>query len=353
MAGTFNPRLLEAHLEPLRPWLDLDDVTEVVINRPHEVGVERGGGWDWNEVEALSFEWLSHLGRLIANSTNQSLDGEHPLVSAVLPGGERVQVVAPPAVTNGGFSITIRKPSATAFTLDELNRYGLFASTRASDKVIDETSAELLALRDRGEWSAFLDLAVRSKKNILISGATGSGKTTLSKALIDRIPLDERLLTIEDTRELTMDHRNVVHMIYSKGGQGRAKVGPKELLEASLRMRPDRILLQELRDGTAFFYLRNVNSGHPGSITTIHADSAELAFEQLTLLVKESEGGRDLARDDIRHLLHILVDVVVQCRKVEGRFEVSEIWFEPDMGRDAGNVTSIQRDRENPIKAMG
>src|SRR3546814_10332344 len=111
-------------------------------------------------------------------------------------------------------------------------------------------------------------------------------------------------------------------MIYSKDGTGTAKGSAKELLESALRMRPDRILLQELRDGTAFFYLRNVNSGHPGSITTIHADSAELAFEQLTLLVKESEGGADLAREDIRSLLKILVDVVVQMKKVDGKFRM-------------------------------
>ena len=94
-------------------------------------------------------------------------------------------------------------------------------------------------------------------------------------------------------------------------------------------MRPDRILLQELRDATAFYYLRNVNSGHPGSITTIHADSAALAFEQLTLLVKESEGGRDLARDDIRALLRLLVDIVVQIKRVGGRFRITEVWYEP------------------------
>ena len=140
----------------------------------------------------------------------------------------------------------------------------------------------------------------------------------------------ERLLTIEDTRELVVPHRNVVHMLYAKDKQGTAKISAKDLLESALRMRPDRILLQELRDGTAFFYLRNVNSGHPGSITTIHADSAELAFEQLTLLVKESEGGADLARDDIRSLLKLLVDVVVQTKKVEGRFRVTEIYFDPE-----------------------
>ena len=143
------------------------------------------------------------------------------------------------------------------------------------------------------------------------------------------IPPAERLLTIEDARELVVPHRNAVHLLYAKDGQGLAKVGAKQLLESALRMRPDRILLQELRDGAAFFYLRNVNTGHPGSITTIHADSATLAFEQLTLLVKESEGGRDLARDDIRSLLHMLVDVVVQLRRVDGRFRMTEVWYDP------------------------
>jgi type IV secretion system protein VirB11 len=99
-------------------------------------------------------------------------------------------------------------------------------------------------------------------------------------------------------------------------------------------MRPDRILLQELRDGTAFFYLRNVNSGHPGSITTVHADSARLAFEQLTLLVKESAEGRDLHRDDIRSLLLLLVDVVVQMQKRDGRYRITEIYYDPVRKRD-------------------
>lgn len=92
-------------------------------------------------------------------------------------------------------------------------------------------------------------------------------------------------------------------------------------------MRPDRILLQELRDGTAFYYIRNVNSGHPGSITTVHADSAEFAFEQLTLLIKESDGARDLERHDIRDMLKVAIDVVVQCRRIDGQFRVTEIFY--------------------------
>jgi type IV secretion system protein VirB11 len=136
--------------------------------------------------------------------------------------------------------------------------------------------------------------------------------------LIRLIPPDERLVTIEDARELVVPHRNAVHLLYAKDGQGLAQVTAKDLLESALRMRPDRILLQELRDASAFFYLRTANTGHPGSITTLHADSAALAFEQLTLMVKESDAGRELARDDIR---------------ADGRFRVTEVWYEPHRQR--------------------
>jgi type IV secretion system protein VirB11 len=316
-------------MAPLAALLEPHDVTELVINRPGEVAIERHGGWQWHEMPVLTLEWLTTLGVAAAGYTRQDITPAKPMCATSLPGGERVQIVTPPATVSGGYSITIRKPSTRTFGLDELTAGGLFDTTSSAVGRDTAADAELLALKAAGRWPEFLSLAVKSKKNILISGATGAGKTTLSKALMQLIPSDERLLTIEDTRELLVPHRNVVHMLYSKDGQGQAKIGPKELLEASLRMRPDRILLQELRDGTAFYYLRNVNSGHPGSITTVHADSAELAFEQLTLLVKESDGGRDLVRDDIRSLLRLLVDIVVQTRKVDGRFNVSEIYYEP------------------------
>lgn len=329
MSQRFNPALLHAHLKPIAPLLEIDGITELVVNKPGEVAVESKTGWAWHDVPELTDTGLMNLGRLIANSTNQKLDGSRPLVSAVLPGGERVQVVAPPAVEAGFYSLTIRKPSVVDLSMEDLENGGLFASVTKPGEQESDAEKELLDLYKAGKWAEFLKLAVVARKNILISGATGSGKTTLSKALIAHIPLEERLLTIEDTRELNAPHRNVVHMLYSKGGQGKAALSAKELLEASLRMRPDRILLQELRDGTAFYYLRNVNSGHPGSITTVHADSAALAFEQLTLLVKESEGGSDLARDDIRSLLKLLVDVVVQCKKQDGRFMITEVWYGP------------------------
>jgi type IV secretion system protein VirB11 len=167
-----------------------------------------------------------------------------------------------------------------------------------------------------------------------VSGPTGSGKTTWTKALIREIPSDERLVTIEDAKELVLDrHPNHVRLYYSKDDQGVARVTPKQLLESCLRMKPDRILLAELRAEEAFDYLRNVNSGHPGSITSVHATSAELAFEQLVLLIKQHPGGRELARLDIKNLLYLLIDVVIQFGVERHERFIREIWFDPERKR--------------------
>jgi type IV secretion system protein VirB11 len=203
--------------------------------------------------------------------------------------------------------------------------------TRRANDSLDETESQLLRLLVDKDYEEFMRLAVVSRKNIVVSGATGSGKTTWTKALIREIPAEERLITIEDAQELVLDrHANHVRLFYSKDGQGLARVTPKQLLEACLRMKPDRILLAELRAEEAFDYLRNVNSGHPGSITSVHAASAELAFEQLVLLVKQSAGGRELARGDIKSLLYLLVDVVIQCGIERHERFVREIWYDPD-----------------------
>lgn len=329
--------VLDHYLAPLRPFLEPDTVTEVVVNRPGEVGVEQAGQWRWRDVPELTEAWLHTLAVAAAAFTRQDVDAEHPICSTVLPGNERCQIVLPPAVPSGMISLTIRKPSTRRMGLEDFEAAGLFsAATFMTGDEVDPTDAALMVLRQARDWPGFFRLAVESRRNILISGPTGSGKTTFAKGLVELIPAHERLLTIEDTRELVIPHRNAVHLLYAKDGQGLARIGPKALLESALRMRPDRILLQELRDGTAFFFLRTVNSGHPGSITTVHADSAALAFEQLTLLVRESEGGRDLPRDDIRSLLHLMVDVVVQMKKVDGRYLMTEVWHDPLRKRASG-----------------
>ena len=240
----------------------------------------------------------------------------------------------PPATTAGCVAITIRRPSDEVWSIEELARRGVFRATRRASEALDETELELKRLLEAESYEAFMRLAVVSRRNILVSGPTGSGKTTWTKALIREIPGEERLITIEDARELVLDrHPNHVRLYYSKDGQGLAQVTPKRLLESCLRMRPDRILLAELRSEEAFDYLRNVNSGHPGSITSVHAASAELAFEQLVLLVKQSAGGQELARADIKNLLYLLVDVVIQFGVDHHQRYIKEIWYGPERKR--------------------
>jgi type IV secretion system protein VirB11 len=319
---------LDLTLRALRPLLANPEVTELCINRPREIFIESRSGWHREELPFADFDWCRRLAKLIANVTRQRIDESAPLLSASLPSGERVQIVMPPATSTGCVAITIRRPAETVWPIEELARHGVFTASRPS--AAEDTDGELLRLHAARQYAAFLRLAVRARKNIVVSGATGSGKTTWTKALIQEIPQDERLLTIEDACELVLDsHPNHVRLFYSKDDQGLARVTPKQLLECCLRMRPDRILLAELRSEEAFDYLRNVNSGHPGSITSVHATSAELAFEQLVLLVKQSTAGRALTRRDIKSLLYLLVDVVIQCAHVHHQRVIREIWFDP------------------------
>jgi len=321
-------------LRALQPLLTRADVTEICINRPHEAFIETPHGWERERLAFADFGWCYRLAKLVANATRQRVNEESPLLSAALPTGERIQFVIPPATSPGCVAITIRKPAATVWSVRELAQSGIFRATHRATASLDGTEQQLLQLLADRHFEAFLGLAVRAKKNIVVSGATGSGKTTFTKALIREIPPDERLITIEDAPELLLnDHPNHVRLFYSKGEQGQAKVAPKQLLESCLRMRPDRILLAELRSDEAFDYLRNANSGHPGSITSVHASSADLAFEQLALLVKQSRSGGDLPRPEIKALLYLLIDVVVQFGRIGPHRCIQEIWYEPERKR--------------------
>jgi type IV secretion system protein VirB11 len=321
-------------LRALRPLLTSPDVTEVCINAPHEGFVETRDGWIRRPLPFADFDWCVRFAKLVANSTQQRVDAAAPLLSASLPSGERVQIVLPPATTPGSVAIAIRRPADQVWTIEELAQRGIFRRTRHAAQALDEDEQELKRLLAAGDHPAFMRLAVLCRKNILVSGPTGSGKTTWTKALIREIPTHERLITIEDAKELVLDrHPNHVRLFYSKDDQGAARITPKQLLECCLRMKPDRILLAELRAEEAFDYLRNVNSGHPGSITSVHAASAELAFEQLVLLVKQNQGGRELARSDIKSLLYLLIDIVIQFGVESHQRFIKEIWYDPERKR--------------------
>ena len=319
---------LSAYLAPLAPWLSRPDVTDVLINRPGEVWVETTDGVMCREpADELNEMALQRLARQIAAASHQGVNREQPLLSATLPDGARVQVVSPPA-TRGGLIMAVRKHRISDLSVGDLARDGLFDAAHRTDPAkTREADAELEAMLAAGDLQTFLKTAVRRRKTIVISGGTGSGKTTLLNALVKEIDRDERLLVIEDAPEVRLDHANSVGLVAVRGELGEAKVDADALLAASLRLRPDRILLGELRGKEAFAFLRAVNSGHPGSLTTIHADSPAGALDQIALLALTS--GVDLGWEKVQTYVRRVIDVVVQIGRVDGSRRVSEVFFQP------------------------
>ncbi|MBK1712164.1 P-type DNA transfer ATPase VirB11 [Rubrivivax gelatinosus] len=319
-------------LRPLQQHLDAPGVLEVCINRPGELLVETGDGWRTLPAPEMTLERCLSLATAVATWTDQQVNQERPLLSATLPGGQRAQFVIPPAVTRGTVSITIRRPADVIRTLDDFDREGLFARVTAAARspTVLDFEQQLLELQTQGHWAKFLRLAVKQHQTIVVSGRTGSGKTSLMKGLCDEVPRHERLVTIEDTAELDLaGHTNAVHLFYSKDAQGTARVTAKSLLEACLRMRPDRIFLAELRGEECFSFVRLAASGHPGSITTAHAGSCALALEQMALMIRESGAGGGLRIDEIKQLLAMVVDVIVQIEHDERGRHVSEVRYQP------------------------
>jgi type IV secretion system protein VirB11 len=322
--------MLAEYLLPLREFLDEDSLTEVCVNRPREVWTEGRGGWKRHDVEALSLNHCRQLATLIAGYNGKSISHERPLLSAALPTRERVQVLIPPACEQNTVSITIRKPSIIDKTLDELDEEGAFEQYAETGDGLQPFEQELLALKGEKRIKEFLDLAVRTHRNILIVGKTGSGKTTVTRSLTRSIPMDERLITIEDVHELFLhQHPNKVHLFYSREDEGGSKVTPKQALVSCLRMKPDRILLAELRGDEAWEFVKSVNTGHPGSITTMHANGAFEAFEQLTALIKDSHTGAHLDTAYIKHRLFTTIDIVLYYSKRK----LMEIYYDPEFKR--------------------
>ncbi len=285
---SLNVTALETYLKPLYLLFDEDGVNEISINRPLEAWVENKGDIRKENVPQLTFEHLKSLALLVAQSTEQIISEENPLLSGTLPNGFRIQVVISPACEVGTIGISIRKPSTMNLDLDAYEKLGAFDNT-AIEKVVDKNDDILNQYLKEKKIKEFLTHAVISKKNIIISGGTSTGKTTFTNAMLREIPHDERLITCEDAREIVLnDHPNRLHLLASKGGQGRAKVTTQDLIEACLRLRPDRIIVGELRGAEAFSFLRAINTGHPGSISTLHADTPLMAIEQLKLMVMQA-----------------------------------------------------------------
>jgi type IV secretion system protein VirB11 len=313
-------------LAPLAPFLLRPDITDIYVNGPGQIWIETVGG-DINPeiLPGLDNILLSRLARQIAAFCDQGIDRHHPLLSATLPDGARVQIVIPPA-TRGSVVMAIRKNISSNRRLSEYVSAGSFAKTEiAHQSRLNSLKSRSTRRIETGEIADALSQAVRDRQTILISGGTSSGKTTFLNSLLHEIPASERLIFIEDTRELQIVHNNAVGLIATRSMLAEADVTANDLVAASLRMRPDRIILGELRGNEALAFLRAVNSGHPGSMTTVHADSPSGAVEQIVLLAMH--GGTRLSSDDIRDYVRNVVGVYVQLEYGSGTRSVKEVIF--------------------------
>lgn len=332
-------------LKPLQSFFDDPDVTEICINSPGEIYTERKGRWVCTPVQELTFDYLMRLGVAVATFANTTLVRENPIVSAVLPNGERSQFVIPPACRDDTVSVTIRKPGFDVRTMEGYLEGGFFGHVRPSQK-LSEADQELMAMRDAyltelDESKAmqlrasFLQRCVVLGKNVIIAGETGSGKTTFMKTLMQSIPTDQRLVTIEDVPELMWglpNHHNVVNLLYPSEATEESPITAASLMRSCLRMKPDRILLAELRGGETFDFLNVCLSGHGGTITSCHAGSCKGVFEYLALKVMQSPVGKSLPYQVIDRLLHLVLDVVVCIHNDKqggyGR-HITEMWYDP------------------------
>lgn len=288
---------LEAYLEPFRSWLAQDDVTEILVNRPGEVWIEQRGRMTSHEASKIDDSLLQRLAEQVARVSNQGISRERPLLAAMLPNGARVQFVAPTA-TRSHWALAVRRHCLLDLPLEAYSSGPLQPVSNIPGPSPEEDPI------------GFLREAVKGRKTILISGGTSTGKTTFLNALMREVPAEERVIVVEDTAEVQLHGPNDLGLIAVKGELGEALINTDDLLQAALRLRPDRILLGELRGKEAVSFLRAVNTGHPGSFSTIHANSTSGALEQLALMVVQS--GLGLSRSETIDYARSVIDVVVQ-----------------------------------------
>jgi len=330
-------------LKPLRAHLEQINVTELTINRPGEVWTKTWEGWTRHEVTELTTTYLHSLATalIVYNHIEPK-----SVVSVILPDGRRGQIVQPPACIEGSLSLNIRKHAPTVKGLEELATEGAFtcvsdvsfnkpnrndakAYLKHSDfRRLEAFEVDLLDLKRENRIVDFLHQAVLTKRNMVIAGKTGSGKTTFARSLIEKVPTNERLITIEDVHELELSHHpNRVHMLY---GYGPGRITADECLASCMRQSPDRIFLAELRGNEAWEYLNSLNTGHPGSITTVHANNALQTFERISTLIKKSEVGLGLDMEMIKRVLYTTLDVVLYFKDRK----LTEIFYDPIFAKE-------------------
>jgi len=292
--------LILPFLRPIAHLIQDPDVSEIMVNAGGRVFLERQGVLNEADGVQLAEKNLQVAVRNIARALGDDVSEEQPILDARLPDGSRVAAVIPPC-SLGGTTLTIRKFQSRFFTADELVRSGTL-----TEPVLDQ-----------------IRTAIDARQNVLISGGTSTGKTTLLNALAAFLPVTDRIVIVEDTAELQIDKPNVVRFEARRAQRDLPAVTVRDLLKATLRHRPDRVVVGEVRGGEAYDLLQALNTGHAGSLSTIHANSATQALARLTSCVLQS--GIELPYQPVRRMIADAVNLVVHIERRSGRRIVTEV----------------------------
>ncbi|GEL76464.1 CpaF family protein [Tenuibacillus multivorans] len=315
---------------PLEPLLKDDSITEILVNRPSEVYVERNGRLERVNVSFKDEAHVRHIVDRVVAPLGRRIDESSPMVDARLPDGSRVNAVINP-ISLGGTLLSVRKFRKTPFTVDDLQEFGTFTD----------------------DMSMFMQALVETKLSLLISGGTGSGKTTILNALAKSIPLGERAITIEDSAELRLDRPNVVGMeARPPNVEGKGEITIRQLVKNSLRMRPDRIIVGEVRGPEAFDMLQAMNTGHEGSLTTVHANTPIDAINRVEGMVVMA--GMDLTTNVIRDYISGALDYIVQVQRLtDGTRKIMNISEVEKSSNDKIEVRDIFRFKRTGVDHTG
>lgn len=316
-------------LAPIQFLLDDTQISELLINRPQEVYFEKDGQLTPVEVPAFTDSHLNHLFQLMANHSAQVLNETHPLLSASLSDGSRVQCVLPPTAKH--YTLSIRRKVVRNLSLHHYEENQFFNEAKAFSTYggltsLPEEEQQLAKLYQTTNWPSFIKKAIALKKNIVISGGTSSGKTTFLNACLQHIPNDQRIIVLEDTREIDISHPNQVQLLASKGGQSKAQVNMQDLVQCCLRLRPDRIICGEIRGKEILDFLAASSTGHEGSMTSIHANNPSIAFMRMTQMYKLNNVP-SMSDDDILRELKEVIDVIIQIGKTPRGRRVQSVYY--------------------------
>lgn len=315
---------------PISILLEDESVTEIMVNGPKNVYAERDGRITRTDIEFRDDKHVMHIITKILSAIGRRVDESSPMVDARLADGSRVNIIIPPLALNGP-TITIRKFSVDPLTVNDLISFGTM--TR--------------------EIAQFLELAVRGRMNILVSGGTGSGKTTLLNVISNFIPASERIVTIEDAAEVQLQKPHVISLESRPSNlEGKGEIAIRDLVINSLRMRPDRIVVGEVRGGEALDMLQAMNTGHDGSLTTIHANSPRDTMSRLETLVLMA--GMELPAIAIREQISSAINIVVQtARLVDGQRKITKVSEVTGMESDVITLQDIFEFKQTGIDGQG